>query len=316
MARDDISPRGGQLARIDWRSESDRERTRPRTRDDVVSSTAGRAQPERFRRDLHGVEPVTELPAPRRPDGARAIWRAKWWILLAAIVAGGAAYGVSQIMHETFRSSTIVRVSVAPGSSSTQDAIGASNDLSQQYAQLVSSDAVVKRAAEDLKVPAGDLSGQVSAGTVSDQNLIRIQATAHSAPLAIARTEAVADAFTAVVTESNQRQARQYRRTLERPLEPLDRNIDTLREAIRNASTQERADNLRDSLNNLVTERARQQATIDQSVASVQPAIDAVSRATAASQIQPRTKLYTIGAAIIAALAAAQIAVVVRRSPF
>jgi capsular polysaccharide biosynthesis protein len=206
-----------------------------------------------------------------------------------------------------------VRVSVAPGATSSQDAIGASNDLSAQYAQLVSSDAVVNRAAKELKVPAGDLSGQVSAGTVQDQNLIRIQATAHTAPVAIARTEAVADAFTAVVIASNERQARQYRRTLERPLEPLNQNIASLREAIRNASTQERADNLRDSLNNLITERTRQQATIDQSVAAVTPAIDPVSRASAASQIQPRTKLYTIGAAIIAALAAAQLAVVVRR---
>ena len=310
MARDEISPQGGQLARIDWRSATGDER---RTRDDVVSSTA---QPERFRRDLHGVEPVTELPAPRRPDGARAIWRAKWWILLAAIVAGAAAYGVSNLMQETFRSSTIVRISVAPGASTAQDAISASNDLSQQYAQLVSSDAVVKRAAAKLAVPVGDLSGQVSAGTVQDQNLVRIQATAHSPALAIARTEAVADAFTAVVTESNQRQARQYRRTLERPLEPLNRNIASLREAIRDASTQERADNLRDSLNNLITERTRQQATIDQSVAAVQPAIDPVSRASAAAQIQPRTKLYTIGAAIIAALAAAQIAVVIRRPSY
>ena len=118
VAPDDISPRGGQLARIDWRSGADGERT-PRSRDDVVSSTAGRAQPERFRRELHGLEAVTELPAPRRPDGARSIWRAKWWILLAAIVAGGLAYGVSNLMQETFRSSTIVRISVAPGSSSS-----------------------------------------------------------------------------------------------------------------------------------------------------------------------------------------------------
>jgi capsular polysaccharide biosynthesis protein len=261
------------------------------------------------------VEPVTELPAPRRPDGARAIWRAKWWILLAAIVAGGAAYGACKLMQETFRSSTIVRVSVAPGSSS-QDAIGASNDLSQQYAQLVTSDAVVRRAAAKLKVPAGDLSGQVSSGTVQDQNLVRIEASAHTAPVAIARTEAVADAFRAVVTESNQRQARQYRRTLERPLKPLNDNIESLRESIRNASTQERADNLRASLNDLITERTRQQATIDQSVAAVLPAIDPVSRASAASQVQPRPKLYTIGAALIAALVAAQIAVAIRRPSY
>ena len=91
----------------------------------------------------------------------------------------------------------------------------------------------MKRAADDLNVPVGDLSGQVSAGTVQDQNLVRIQATAHTAAQAIARTEAVADAFTAVVTESNQRQARQYRRTLERPLEPLNRNIARIREDIR-----------------------------------------------------------------------------------
>ena len=84
-------------------------------------------------------------------------------------------------MNETFRSSTIVRVSVAPGSSSSQDAIGASNDLSQQYAQLVTSDAVVERASKALGIPASELSGQVSSGTVQDQNLVRIEATAHDA---------------------------------------------------------------------------------------------------------------------------------------
>jgi len=316
VSPDDGSPREGQLARIDWFGERGDERSRRTKRDDVVSATAGHSRAGTGGGELRRLEPVSEIPEPGRPDGARAIWRAKWWIILAAIVAGGAAYGISHVIQETFRSSTIVRISVPPGSSSSQDAISASNDLSQQYAQLVSSDAVVNRAAKALKVPASDLSGQVSAGTVQDQNLVRIQATAHDAPLAIARTDAVADAFTAVVTESNQRQARQYRRALERPLQPLDTNITSLRQAIRNASSQDRADNLRDSLNTLVTERARQQASIDQNVAAVLPAIDPVSRAAAAAQIQPRTKLYTIGAAVIAALVAAQLAVVLRRSRY
>ncbi len=93
----------------------------------------------------------------------------------------------------------------------------------------------------------------------------------------------------------------------------LDRDIARMRDDISEASTADRKDRLRDSLNLLLTERSRQAADIDQSVASVLPAIDPVSRASAAAQIQPKPKLYTIGAAIIAALVAAQIAVAVRR---
>jgi hypothetical protein len=299
---------------VEWFSDADGNRKDRGPRGEVVSAAPGHAQPRRFGREQRRLEPVQEAPIPpRSPSGARSIWRAKWLILLAAIVAGGLAYGASQLMNETFRSSTIVRVSVAPGSSSSQDAIGASNDLSQQYAQLVTSDAVVERASKALGIPASELSGQVSSGTVQDQNLVRIEATAHTGAEAIRRTEAVANAFTTVVTRSNERQARQYRRTLERPLRSLDRDIARMRDDISEASTADRKDRLRDSLNLLLTERSRQAADVDQAVAAVLPAIDPVSRATAAAQIQPKPKLYTIGAAIIAALVAAQIAVAVRR---
>jgi capsular polysaccharide biosynthesis protein len=116
----------------------------------------------------------------------------RWWIvLLGAVVIALLTYGVSKVIPPTYSSSAIA--SVLTGGTDANDTTQGEDNLASQYAQLVDSATVLAAASQEIhaSVPTTAVSG----GTVNDQNLISIVATADSATQARARASAVAEAF-------------------------------------------------------------------------------------------------------------------------
>ena len=125
--------------------------------------------------ELRELERATRRMRERENDDRLSVlWRAKWWLLVIALAAGGAAYGISRFaVSPTYSSSADVVVRAHTVSGALSDAITASNSLASQYAQVADSPPVLARAARTLPGGGSGLAAATSAGTVGDQNLVR-----------------------------------------------------------------------------------------------------------------------------------------------
>ena len=182
----------------------------------------------------------------------------------------------------------------------------ASADLAAQYSQLVDSRPIREAVVRRIGGSPDDLAGDLTSGTVADQNLIRLEAQGSSPREAQVRADAGADSLVAVVDSINRRQLENYELEVERRLRPLDQEIASLRREADQAGSA----GARDSLASLITERARQRAN---AATIALPSIREYEQASVGVQVEPKPVLYTVAASVIALLVAAQLAVLVRR---
>lgn len=276
-----------------------------------------------------GTPPLTSVPA-QPPASAHTqtraalIWSAKWWILLVALIAAGTTYAVSRyVVAPTYSSSATVTVTAHTLSGGLSDTITASNDLASQYAQLATASAVLERAGRQLSAGSRGLGSAVSAGTIANQNLIQIRASASSPELARARANAVASSFVAVQTAANAVGADRLIRLLQRRLRATDRAIADARQQVQSAlqtsatsprSNAAAANSVLAAKESLLTALLTQQQAIttDAAEAAVQaqPTLGISTPAALGSQTQPKPVLYALLALLVGALVAAQGAVV------
>jgi uncharacterized protein involved in exopolysaccharide biosynthesis len=228
-----------------------------------------------------------------------AVWRSKWWILLAAVAVAAAVAAVSLLLPATYEAAATVRV-VAQSQAGLppSEAATASNDLAGQYAQLATSSPIVDDAARSLRIPQSKLGPGVSAGTVAAQNLIRIGVQAPTGRAARERANAVATAFVRRVRLLNSAQARDYAALVRNRLGPLDAEIATARSAVDRAT--------------LLAQRGQLSGQLALSAAGAQPLVEVVAPAQSGARVRPKPALYSAVAFILGALVAAQIFGVVR----
>jgi hypothetical protein len=262
------------------------------------------------------AEPEPPIPAaPPHVDRLGLAWRGKFWILLAALVAGGAAYLGCTLVPPTYESTATLRVVVHSGSGISQDAVLAANQLAVQYAPLVRSAPVLGPAARRLGISGSTLSASISSGTVGDQNLMAVSAQAGSEREAQRRANAVAREFVTYIRASNRRQTVAYTRLVRTTLAPIETEIAALQSQLgREGDTSEPPESLdgaQATLATLLTARQRAVADLAQGVASSQPAIDLIAPAGPGTQVQPKPILYALVTALAAFLLTLQLVVVV-----
>lgn len=259
---------------------------------------------------------LTETDAPRTdsqlaaPAGAprRRARRAFLAVVLvvAPVAIALAVYAISSRLTPTYEASSTLRI-VAQGQSGLSDQlVTASNDLASQYAQLADAPPVIDRAARTLHIPASELSGKVTGGTVAAQNLISIATRAGDSPSAVRRSEAVALAFIDYVSRLNERQANDYARSVQHRLKPLDSEIAAARKVL-NSGTPSQRNSTALLYSNLLVQRQQLVASLAQDAAASQPGVQLVAPAAAASKVQPKPALYALVALVAAALVAARL---------
>jgi capsular polysaccharide biosynthesis protein len=277
--------------------------------------------------ELRELELATRRMRERENDDRLSVlWRAKWWLLAIALAAGGAAYGISRYaVSPTYSSSADVVITAHTVSGGLSDAITASNNLASQYAQLADSPPVLARASRDLPDGGHGLAAATSAGTVSDQNLVRVTATAGTPRLAQRRANAVSNAFVVHINAVNADAAAQLRSSVERQLNSSQQAIAkaeaSVAAATRNAlaARKSRIPGLssvlaarQSLLASLITQRQSILSDLDQSSVEAQPSVRVSAVAGLGTQIQPKPVLYAGVAAVVTALAAGQVLVLVR----
>jgi capsular polysaccharide biosynthesis protein len=238
---------------------------------------------------------------PREPDRALLIWRAKRLIIGVALVAGALTYFACSLISPTYRSSATIRVMVQPVGSAISDSVTASNDIAKQYLQIVDSTPVIQQAAGQLHMSPGVLSSAVSAGTVSDQNLVSVSSDGPTPSDAANRANSVASSFVSYINAVNARQVAALTGTFDAQLAENRREIS---QAIASNSG---------ALQGLVAQRQTIEGTLAQQAAAAQPLVEVQAQAGPGSKDQPKPVLYTLIAVLVAAFATAQIAVMVGR---
>ena len=276
-----------------------------------LPSTA-RLQPE-------GGEPVS-VPPQATQTRWQAIWWARWVILAAAIIAAALAIGVSKLIPTRYSASAIVRVTLPTSAGLSEQSVQAANDLASQYTQIATAAPVVEKAEASLGPAGAGLSSEISASTVSSENLVQITARGDSAEVAKDRANATAAAFAQQLNTENAQNAATAARASARQLEKVQsrlqkaqQRLDTvlaIRESGGTLTAHERAaiDSLQSEVSSL---EGLQQSLFSSQVSTGTPTLKVFSPATGASKTQPRPSLYAIVAFIVVLLVAAQIATLV-----
>jgi hypothetical protein len=286
--------------------------------------------PEEEHRRARGERPagagdaLKPRPATRRNDVSAMLLRSIPVIAIVAAVAGVATYVISKRIPATYNSGVTIAVTVQPTSGVT-DAATASNSLASQYAELVTTPAVIDAAAHSLGVSPSVLDSRVSAGTVNAQNLVNISVDGSSPTESAIRANAVATAFVSFLYRTNAHQAHRYADTLFDWVH-IRASVDAARRAVaraevllNHATASNRASReaqLSAADTSLATAQAEEQSTsisIGQEAAAAQPLLQILGGAGPGTIVAPRPTLYAVIAAVVAALLTAQLILLFRR---
>jgi capsular polysaccharide biosynthesis protein len=257
-------------------------------------------------------ETIADAQRPLANDDSRAsvVWRRKWIIMLIAIAAAAATYVISDQITPKYQASATVQVSLLGGAASSEGVVAA-NDLASQYAQIVDSEPVVQAVARRLKEPTAAFRADLSGGTVNDQNLIAVRATAESPREAGRRATAAADELAKYVTRTTVAQTNSLNAEALDQLKPLDRQIRALRSQLaKDSDIQSRSMQSVARQQSVATLEAQRAATIGdiaRAGAAGRPSLQVLNPAGDGSKVEPKPALYTAVAFFLTLLIAAQL---------
>jgi hypothetical protein len=226
-------------------------------------------------------------------------------VILGAAIIGVVVYVISNHVAPTYSSSAEVAVLVS--GTDVNDTTQGADNLASQYAQMVAASPVI--AAADAQTRSDIPSSSISGGAVAAQNLIQIQVTASSAAAAQQRAAAVTQAFIKYVGKQVLNQASSYESASKIQLEPLDKQIAAAQSKLADLGGigTAKAQDIENSLNTLIAERAAALTSIGQTSLAGRPTIALVSNAGPGGQTAPKPKLYALIGFVVSLLLLARL---------
>jgi succinoglycan biosynthesis transport protein ExoP len=174
---------------------------------------------------------------------ANVVWRAKWLLLVAVVVAGVATYAWSSSRAERYSATSTLYIESATG---TNPLLGASasvqpDRVTRNQAELIVSPAVAARAAElaGLDLSPGDMLDAVKAEPSVGSDFIAVTGEGASAAAAAAIANAFTDAFIDTTRETGRRRLADTLRELQDQLAELPRQGGALAQAQRATLTEQ-----------------------------------------------------------------------------
>lgn len=131
--------------------------------------------------ELLSIEPVTVL---------RDIWKRWYLIVVAALLAGMAAYVVSGVRYvPTYQTTTTFVVSAKGSSTTVYQNLSATTNLANVFSEVLNSSILRSAILEELDMPSFD--GTISASAIAETNLLTLRVTASDPRTAFLVTQAV-----------------------------------------------------------------------------------------------------------------------------
>ena len=153
------------------------------------------------------ASPAIDAPTMEPTRQLRIVWRYRWWLLLFAIAAAGAAYAVSTQLDETYRGQALVRLS--PSQQATGGFLSevALQQITESYAELGRSPGVLERARTNGQLQGTTEAQLRSAITIDPQGggVLQINGDHGEPRTAASYANAVAEAVTVEVQRAAER---------------------------------------------------------------------------------------------------------------
>ena len=233
-------------------------------------------------------------------------WHWAWLMVLAAVVAGGAAYMVSKRMTPYYQSSTTVLVNEAPATKTTDySSVMLSEQLTSTYAEMMAKDPVLNEVIGQLglSMTADELKKLVSVAPVRDTQLIQVSVETTNAGLSAQVANTMATVFAKQIQDIQGERFAQSKATLEGQMSDIEAQIATYKAQAEGAASADEREKLdakvtqyREIYNNLLTSYESVRLSEAQSVSSVTQ----VEQATVANDpVRPKTLQNTLLAAVV-----------------
>jgi len=238
-------------------------------------------------------------------------WQWAWLIALAGILAGGAAFIVSQQITPVYEATTTVLVNEAPGSeSSDYQSLLASERLTKTYAEMMTKNPILDEAIQtlNLNMEASNLRGMITVNPVTNTQLIEVVVESTNPSAAASIANSVVEVFTTEVEDVQSNRYAQSKESLEAKLAEVEGEIENFNTLAASAETEAerveyyaRANQYREtyySLMELYENVWMSEAQTVSSVAVVEPAI------VPENPVRPRVLMNTALAGVVGVLLA------------
>ncbi len=159
------------------------------------------------------------------------LWRWAWLIILAAILAGGAAYVTSRLQDPVYQATTTMLINEAPNSKASEyQAILTSERLARTYSEMLTKrpvldDVYTRLALEDTYKSSDAIGGAISVQLVRDTQLIELRVEQTNPELAALIANAVVDVFIAQNEALQTSRFAESKVSMEEQLQRLDGQI-------------------------------------------------------------------------------------------
>lgn len=235
-----------------------------------------------------------------------------WLILLAALVAGTAAFFFSKRLPPYFQSSTTVLVNAAPGTVATDySSVMMSEQLTSTYSEMMAKDPVLSEVISQLGIGLStqDLKEMVTVAAVRDTQLIQVTVETTDPQLSANVANAVAMISSAQIEEIQSQRFIQSKTTLETQLADLEKQIASYETQANRATTEDEKSRLdtkvtqyREIYSNLLQSYESVRLSEAQAVSSIVQIEPAAPNNT---PVRPKVMQNTLLAAVVGFLLAA-----------
>jgi capsular exopolysaccharide synthesis family protein len=249
----------------------------------------------------------------RRYVGLLRHWA--WLLILAAVLAGGAAYLITKQMTPVYQASTTMLINEAPSNKSTDySSIITSERLAQTYAQLITTQPILDEVANRLQqgISGVGLKGMINVSTVKDTQLLSVRVR-DTVPT---RAADIANTLVAVFIEyNNGRQAERFvdsklsleaqKSDVEQQLEQIGQSLVALGSDEANRTERDRLESLQAQYRQTLTYLLQSYESVRLAETQTTSSVTQVEPATVPSYpVSPRARTNTILAAIVGLLLA------------
>lgn len=156
---------------------------------------------------------------------AQILWHWAWLLVLAAIIAGGVAYFITNRQQRIYQATTLVQVNAASGTSiDTYTSLYLGQQLATTYTSTMLTRPVMDAVSEKLGFPVA--AGQVNVQTVSNTSLIKVTVTDQDPEKAALIANTLVTVFAEQVLSDQTSRYKDLKSSLETELTNLDKQID------------------------------------------------------------------------------------------
>ncbi len=171
-----------------------------------------------------------------------SLWQWSWVMILAAIIAGAAAYLISDRMRPFYESSTTVLVNEAPATQATDySSVLMSKQLTSTYAQMMTKDSILNEVIRKAGIvnTIDEVKDWITVSAVRDTQLIQISVITTDPDYSAKIANTVVDVFAEQIQSIQSERFAQSKEALETQLSETNKQITYYSKLVENATSEE-----------------------------------------------------------------------------